>query len=500
MRRGYRIRISHPFGGLWRRHGAANASVKRWWGIATLVGLFANAFTAPALGQQIAHRAGVAERTLSWRGFPDSAEISPDRSSADLEAWEATRSVDADVTQKANVPGSPSVVTLDELIAEAMRRNPEILAARRQYDMKRARVPQMTAPPEPMLSVAAMGNLLPFSVQVGDPSSARIVSFSQDIPFPGKLALQGKAAAMEAEAERWAYERTWRTVIADLKVAYYDLYFVEKSTEIITRVKGLLEQLLKIAEARYQVGKAAQQDVLKAQTEISILIERLTLLEQQRARLVARINALLDRPPEAPLGRTVEVKKGALPYSLQELYGMAAAQYPDLKRQERYIDRAQYAVALARKASYPDFALGFQYLQRPRMPEMWGISFSVKLPLYFWKRQRPALEEAAAELAQARHEHEGIRAQLFFQVKDHYLIATTAERLLRLYEEGIIPQATLTLESSVASYQVGAVDFLTLLTNAITVLTYELNYYEQLVTFQKALAQLEPLIARELTR
>ncbi len=393
-----------------------------------------------------------------------------------------------------------SVVTLDELIAEALRRNPEILAARRQYDMKRARIPQMTAPPEPMLSVASMGNLLPFSVQVGDPSSARMISFSQDIPFPGKLSLQGKAAAMEAEAERWNYEATWRRVISDLKVAYYDLYFVDKSIEIITRVKDLLGQFLKIAEARYQVGKAAQQDVLKAQTEISILLERLTLLEQQRARLVALINAILDRPPETPLGRVGEVKKGELPYSLDELYRMAVTQYPGLKRQERLLDRTAYALALARKEFYPDFAVGFQYFQRPRMPEMWGVSFSVKLPLYFWKKQRPALEEAAAQWAQARHEHEGIRAQLFFRIKDFYLMATTANQLLRLYEEGIIPQATLTLESSVASYQVGAVDFLTLLTNLITVLNYELNYHEQLVTFQKSLAQLEPLIARELVR
>jgi outer membrane protein TolC len=134
------------------------------------------------------------------------------------------------------------------------------------------------------------------------------------------------------------------------------------------------------------------------------------------------------------------------------------------------------------------------------MPEMWGLMVSVKIPLYFWKRQRPALEEAASELASAKRAHEQIAAQLLFQIKDQYLLATTAERLLRLYGEGIIPQATLTLESSVASYQVGTVDFLTLLTNVMTVLTYELNYYEQLVTFQKSLAQLEPLIGMELVR
>jgi len=478
-----------------------------------LVEVLMSIFIAPAWGRQADPRIRIAERAPA----PSSASRGESLKLTRAEIWEAqgtAQSAEANAAvdasrdlsiasephQEASASGSSSVVTLDALIAEAMRKNPEILAARRQYDVVRARVFQATALPEPMLSVASMGNLLPFSVQVGDPSSARIVSFAQDIPFPGKLSLQGKAAAMEAEAERWAYELTWRTVIADVKMAYYDLYFVEKSMEIITRVKGLLEQFLKIAEARYQVGKAAQQDVLKAQTEISILIERLTLLEQQRARLVARLNALLDRPPETPLGRVAEVKKGELPYSLDELYRMAAARHPGLKREERRRDRAHYAFALAKKEFYPDFAIGIQYFQRPRMPEMWGVSFSVKLPLYFWKRQRPALDEAMAELAQARHEYDGVRAQLFFRIKDAYLMATTADRLLRLYEEGIIPQATLTLESSVAAYQVGTVDFLTLITNLITVLTYELSYYEQLVTFQKSLAQLEPLVAQELAR
>jgi outer membrane protein, heavy metal efflux system len=495
-------------------------ALKRLGGVGMLMGVLMSIFIPPTWGRQADHPIAIAEGapipSSGSRG--EAVERAQEgiflRSSTDRQAQGTAQragvddpaSVVPDLSialgppQEVSASGSSSVVTLDELVAEALKRNPEILAARRQYDVKRARVPQAKALPEPLLSVASMGNLLPFSVQVGDPSSARSVSFSQDIPFPGKLSLHGRAAAMEAEAERWTYELTWRTVVADVKMAYYDLYFVEKSVEIITRIKGLLEQFLQIAEARYRVGKAAQQDVLKAQTEISILLERLALLEQQRARAVARINALLDRPPETPLGRVAEVKKGELPYSLDELYQMAAARYPGLKREERRIDRAHYAFALARKEFYPDFAVGIQYVQRPRMPEMWGISFSVKLPLYFWKRQRPALEEAVAEWAQARHEYSGVRAQLFFRIKDAYLMAMTADRLLRLYEEGIIPQATLTLESAVAAYQVGTVDFLTLITNLITVLTYELNYYEQLVTFQKSLAQLEPLIAQELTR
>ncbi len=399
-----------------------------------------------------------------------------------------------------NRASAAEAVTLESLVREALENNRDILAARRRYDAAWARVAQQAAPPEPMITVGWMGNLSPFSLQRGDPSSARILSFSQEIPFPGKLPLQSKAAWAEAQAALWDYELTWRQVVSDLKVAYFDLSLIDASIEIVGKTKDLLQQFLKIAEARYQVGKAAQQDVLKAQTEISILLERMAVLEQRRASTVAFINSILYRPPETPLGRLAEVRKGELRFSLEELYHLALQQYPGLKQQERIIDRGHYTVARMRKDFYPDFAVSFQYLQRPVMPEMWGWTVSVKVPLYFWKKQRPALEEAASDLAAAKQTYEQMVARLFFQVKDRYLMATTAERLLRLYGEGIIPQATLTLESSVASYQVGAIDFLTLLTNVMTVLTYELNYYEQLTAFQKSLAELEPLIGRELVR
>lgn len=393
-----------------------------------------------------------------------------------------------------------SFVLLPDLVAEALERNPEIAAAKRRLDAKRARIPQATALPDPMVSVTSMGNAVPFWLQRGDPSSARIVGFSQDIPYPGKLSAKGGAARMDAEAERFSYEQTWRTVVTNLKTAYYDLYFIDRSLATVSRTKTLLEQFLKISEARYEVGKGLQQDVLKAQTEISILLERQIVLEQRRRSSVALINSILLRPPENPLGQVSEVRKNELPFSLENLYEVALAGNPEIKRQERMIDGSQFNLTAARKDFYPDFGVNVQYLQRDGMPGMWGFGVNVKVPLYFGKRQRPAVQEAAAELSGARQEYDSLRAQTMFRVKDQYLIATTAARLLQLYETGIIPQAALTLESSIASYQVGTSDFLTLLTNLVTVLTYELNYYEQLANYQKALVQLEPLIGVELAK
>jgi outer membrane protein TolC len=234
--------------------------------------------------------------------------------------------------------------------------------------------------------------------------------------------------------------------------------------------------------------------------EISKLIDRLTVLEQRREIAEALINNLLYRQPETPVGKPAPVQKAELRYSLDQLNYIAQSNFPMLKMQEREIDRNQYAVQLARKEFYPDFSVGFTYFNRTAVPEMYGLMFSAKVPLYFWRKQRPELESAASSLASAQKQRDSMLSLLYFRLKDSYLMATTSERLIQLYGTGVIPQATLSLESAVAGYQVGKVDFLTLIDNLVTLLDYELKYYEVLIDYQKALAQLEPFVGTELTR
>ncbi len=392
---------------------------------------------------------------------------------------------------------APAGISLKALVAEALEQNPEIIAMRRNFDMMRARVPQAKALPEPMLSYGYTGNAAfvpPFDIQKGDPSSARMLSFTQEVPYPGKLAIKGKMANVEAEAEWWNYEQVRLNVIAEVKDAYFDLFYLHKAIETVTKNKELVEKFARIAEAGYSVGKGVQQDVLKAQVEISKLIDQLTVLEQRRQTAEARINSLLFREPETPVGKPEEIKPREFTYSLAELNEAALANYPALKARRRKIDREQYGVGLARKDFYPDFTVGVTYFNRPGMPEMYGVNVGVKIPLYFWQKQRPAVAEATASARAERERLENATSLLFFRMKDRYLAATTAQRLLKLYGTTIIPQSSLSLESAISGYEAGKVDFLTLLDNLVTLLNYELGYYEQLSNQEKAIAALEPFV------
>jgi outer membrane protein TolC len=383
---------------------------------------------------------------------------------------------------------------LQELIEEALENNPEIKAMQRRFDMMRARIPQAKSLDEPMLSIGYMGNLTPFTLQTDDPSSGRMISISQDLPFPGKRSLRGKVASSEADSQWWAFEQTRRNVVAEVKDAYFDLYYLTKALGVVTKTRVLLEQFTKVAEVRYSVGKGIQQDVLKAQVEFSKLLEQQTMLEQRKSIAETRLNSLLYREPESPLGTPDELKPRDFPYSLAQLNEMAIASYPELKAQRRKLEGIQYAIQLAKKEFYPDFSVGFTYVNRPAMPEMYGITVGIKIPVFYAQKQRPALTEATARFEAEKRSLENTTTVLMFKIRDKYLAQTTAKRLASLYSTTIVPQSSLSLESAIAGYEVGKVDFLTLLDNLVTLLNYELSYYEQLSNEEKAVAALEPLV------
>ena len=127
-------------------------------------------------------------------------------------------------------------------------------------------------------------------------------------------------------------------------------------------------------------------------------------------------------------------------------------------------------------------------------------SVEIQLPIFSRRKQRFGVEESVARFKESRQNYEVARQELVFQAKDLYLTIRTSEHLLDLYQSGIIPQTSLSLESALSGYEVGNVDFLTLVTNSMSLLNYEMQYYDELTKHEKALAQLEPLLNLDLTQ
>ena len=202
---------------------------------------------------------------------------------------------------------------LDALLDEAIKQNPAIKAAKNRWESSKAIVPQVKTLPDPELKLGYQ------QIPAVSPIEGAIYGFGQDIPFPGKLTLRGEVADRQAGRVEQEYEATKLAVVARVKEAYYDLHFVHEAIEIVERNKLLLIQFEKTAKARYAVAKAAQQDVFRAQVEISRVIDRLAVLEQEKESLHAAINRILNRPPSDPLGRPGEVALTPLTLQLSEL-------------------------------------------------------------------------------------------------------------------------------------------------------------------------------------
>src|ERR1039458_7246979 len=393
----------------------------------------------------------------------------------------------------------PQVLVLDDVIREALEKNPEAQSALHAINALQRRVPQVKALPDPMVSVGWAGNPAPFSVMQGDNSSYRGVTISEQFPYPGKLKLRGQIASKEAEAAQADYEAIRRRVAAEVRSAYFDYFYFDRAIQTTERNKELLEKLSKIAEARYRVGKAMQADVLRSQMEISLLIEKLTVLEQHRATAQARLNVSMVRSPESPLLPAAAVQPATLRYSLDELYALAAANDTTVLRNKSLVEEGRIKIALAHREYRPDIGVSYMYQQRSALPDMNGVTFSVNIPIFYKNKQRQGVAEATENLLGAEKMRDNRLNEVRFELKQQYLGAKASERLLTLYSKGVVPQSSLALESSMASYQVGNVDFLSLLANFTTLLNYETDYYRQLADYQTALARIEALTGSDVT-
>ncbi len=391
-------------------------------------------------------------------------------------------------------------VTLDELLKAAAESNPELKAAAHSAAASKAMIPAAGALPEPTVSFETMGKLIPPKLMAGDPSSARTYGVEQEIPFPGKRGLKENIASAEADSQQFNHQLVHLKTMSELKQAFFELYFAHKSIETLMKNKDLLANFTQIAESRYKVGQTIQQDVLKAQVESSKILDRLLVQGQKKRTAEAKINSILYRPAESPVGKPAEFKKAELALSLEELTQLALNASPTIKVQESEISRRQYGVQLAQKEFYPDFAVGFTYYERDQNPEMYRLMVSAKVPIYFWRKQQPELEAARLNLSSARSMRDNANSTVRYQVKEAYTTVTTSDKLAKLYSSAIVPQANLALSSAIANYQVGKIDFLQLIDASMALLEYELKYYESITEFHKALAQMEPLVGMDLVR
>ncbi len=447
---------------------------------------------------------------LDWLVFVLAFSLAPVLSRAQGEAIspsQATSQVAAEAVRspESGSVESPVLAPLNRLVKELLQHSPRIQGALRKWQASTKRSSQVAALPNPEFSIGSMGgsNPIPFSNWKPEPLNWSSVMFQQDIPWPGKRALKGEVAAIEADLEAFRYRRVTLETVAELKEAYFQLQYLDRSAEILERYRNLVEKFARIAEARYGVGDGLQTDVLRAQVEISLVVERLEVVDGRRESVRSRLNSLLNRRLEQQLPAPNPIEKAfiPLPFSLEELYLSGRESNPEVKIQRLEIRKANSQFSLSKKQVFPDLTFSASYFLRSQpLDNMYEYRLGLKLPLFFWRKERRGIEEKALDQRRSQHDYQDKLQEVVFWIKDAYINARTAARLAELYQKGIIPQSLAALDSALASYEVGAADFLTLLDNALTVLNYEVQYQEELRDYFQSLVRLETLLDTVLVR
>ena len=397
-----------------------------------------------------------------------------------------------------------ALVSLEELLEEGLQNNPQLKSFYSVSKAELAKVPQAGALPDPMLSLNLLN--LPIETFVFDqePMTGKQVGIKQKFPFPGKLSLKEKIARKGADVSEANWQELRIQLIRNIKVAYYDLNFIDEAISTTSKNRELLVEFVNIAEQKYAVGKGVQQDVLKAQVELSKMLDRLINLKQKREKIEARLNALLNRKINRPYAKTAKISYRNLRIDQENLEQLILQKRPLFSAWQLRIEQSNEKVALAKRQYWPDFSVFAAYSQRDVLQNglggadflSAGITFDI--PLYFWRKQRKQVEENQLSKKSIEQRYSNVKLQTFSALDNAITEHKKNNERLELYKTGIIPQAAQSLQSAMIGYQTDKVDFLTLVNNQMTLFNLELEYERILSEQNKNIAELEYLAGGEL--
>lgn len=390
---------------------------------------------------------------------------------------------------------SSGTFTLRHALAIVRKENPEIKAARSRWEAVKTRAVQEATPGKPRVDIERM--YAPKGQNVISGAEEKNIAVSQEIMFPTTLYFRSRAARQEAEKAFAEYQAKEREVLTRTKSAYAMLFFSRHAIHIFEANVDLMRQFAKVAEAKYAAGKAPQSDVLKAQVELSKMLNMLVTIHQEQETTQAMLNTLLNRPPEESLGTPDDPHARILNLSLAELTRQAAQQRPELRAAAADVERNRSLLRAARSEYLPDLML--QYRQRDMVNGMDSrdamLGFSV--PLWFWK-QGAMVREAKAEREMAKAEYQAMRNMTSFDVKNLLVKVQTTQRLIELYQSSVLPQAEQALKVTESAYQSDRMGFLDLLDAARTLLDFRLEHYEHIAQYEQLFAELERVVGTDL--
>jgi outer membrane protein TolC len=313
-------------------------------------------------------------------------------------------------------------------------------------------------------------------------------------PFPGKRSLKEEMASRDADTAGAMHRAGRIATVARVKELYYDLFLAHKDLDIIRERRALFGRIEEAALARYATGMGQQQEVLMAQTEKYMLLEREAMLEQKRRSLEAMLTAVLGRDEQKPFERPAEPAATVFTASEKELIQQAIENSPEVQSRQKMLMASEAGTRMAQREFFPDVTLtGAVGKRSGEFEDMWSLTATFNIPLYYRSRQSQALAEARAMSVAAEHDLAGTKTMLTSNIRDSVAMIRSSERLMELYRQGLIPKTYQDFELSLSGYRTGKVEGITVVSRLKALLDYETSYWSQFVEREKAIARIEAL-------
>jgi len=386
-----------------------------------------------------------------------------------------------------------------ELVEYVRRFNPELAAMVLESEATAARIEAADSLPDPTFRASfedidrRSGRLLPERL------GSVFYSIAQEFPLWGKRGLRRSIAQADATEARSRTQATAVELTARVKVAFAQYYQASHAIRVTEEIRALLRTVSNIAQTRVAQGIGSQQDAIRAEIEKVALSASLAGLERDRRVAQARMNALLDRQPGAPLAepRALRPLPPEEALHVDEMIGRALAANPVLAADRARIAGAEDTRKLAEKAWYPDVTLGVTAVDRDRQLSGYEAMVEVKIPLQ-WDLKKAEISSAAAKLGASRARLQATAAKLRGEIEELFWSLATARRVERLLRDNLLPQVQAAYRSALASYQQARGDLAAVLEADQRVRQVRLDQLKVQTEQQTLLAELERLIGDDL--
>lgn len=322
--------------------------------------------------------------------------------------------------------------------------------------------------------------------------SAITFSVSENIPFPGKLRIMGDIEENKLTMSKERLKSLKLSIKREIKELYSKLFYYTKSIEIFIKKKEYLKKGLKLAETKYSLNLGNQSDIFRANLEINKIDEMLILMERMKDETISRLKSIMDYPDVLILADK-EISLENFDYKISTLSDETIKSSPILEESRTMVEEGSNEVKLAKREYYPNIMLKAGNDFRGSLDGAYEVMVGIEIPIFFKRKQSNMVKGALEKHRSLKDGYVAMKNEIINELNEVFIEANASQNLIKLYKEKILPQASLTIESSLANYQYDKVDFLTLISDIDNLYSYEIDYYKELSNLWINTAKIEEI-------